>query len=348
MRRTLAISSLLGGSILTVALFFSQAAQAQSWQATVGAQSKDMGLQAMAFLPNEIWIHEGDSITWEVDSDEVHTVTFLIPAKPGQPGPPPVPPTLPQIRPPFQVGCPGFSTAPTSFDGSKCVTTSTLANGQTFTVTFPKAGNFKLVCLVHAYMTGTVHVLDRSLPLPHNQDFYDDEAEKERRDLLSDRDQEGDHDRGNSGSQHSHSHWNEVTSGTGEIVATPGGAQNLAVMRFTEPTKVIHAGETVEWTNADPTTRHTITFGTEPADFRPPSANVKVEEDGTLSATINSPSDSVNSGIIVASLPERTGVAQAAVGVTRFRVQFTHAGVFPYICAIHDNLGMKGEVVVLP
>jgi plastocyanin len=128
----------------------------------------------------------------------------------------------------------------------------------------------------------------------------------------------------------------------------PGGAQNLAVMRFKAATKVIHAGQTVEWTNTDPVTRDTITFGTEPADFMPPSANVTVDDDGARSATINSPSDSVNSGLIVASLHERTGIAQAPLGVTRFRVKFTNPGVYPYICAIHDNLAMKGEVIVLP
>ena len=47
------------------------------WFATVGAQSNDKGHQALAFLPNEIWIHAGDSITWTFDVDEVHTVTFI-------------------------------------------------------------------------------------------------------------------------------------------------------------------------------------------------------------------------------------------------------------------------------
>src|SRR6516165_8514366 len=49
----------------------------QTWFATVGAQSNDKGRQALAFLPNEIWIHAGDSITWQFDADEVHTVTFI-------------------------------------------------------------------------------------------------------------------------------------------------------------------------------------------------------------------------------------------------------------------------------
>jgi hypothetical protein len=33
-------------------------------------------------------------------------------------------------------------------------------NGQTFTVQFPLRGNYKLVCLVHENMTGTVHVME--------------------------------------------------------------------------------------------------------------------------------------------------------------------------------------------
>src|SRR6516165_11188214 len=49
----------------------------QTWHATVGAQSNDKGRQALAFLPNEIWIHAGDFIKWTFDVDEVHTVTFI-------------------------------------------------------------------------------------------------------------------------------------------------------------------------------------------------------------------------------------------------------------------------------
>jgi plastocyanin len=308
-------------------LIIPQAVQAQ-WRATVGAQSNDMGRQALAFLPNEIWIHAGDSITWTFPTDEIHTVSFL---KSGQ------------TRLSRRVGCPGFSPdGSATFDGSTCVTTDVLLKGQTFTVTFPAAGNFKLVCLVHANMTAVVHVLDPSQALPHYQDFYDDEAADERRDLLSDRDHEGDH------RESAHSHGNEVTAGVGEIVATGGGSQTLSVVRFVQPTTVIHAGETAEWTNSDPVTPHTITFGVEPANPIPPSANVTVDADGARHATINSPTDSVHSGFIIAAPQDRIGLAQSPLGVTRFRVTFTHPGVFPYICALHDDLGMKGEVVVLP
>ena len=115
------------------------------WNATIGAQSDDLGRQALAFLPNEIWIHAGESITWTMAANEGHTVTFL---------------TSGQIRPPFTVECPGFSAPSASFDGSACVTSGLLFQRDKFTVVFPVAGNFKLVCLVHADMTGTIHVLD--------------------------------------------------------------------------------------------------------------------------------------------------------------------------------------------
>src|SRR5262249_43071658 len=116
----------------------------------VGAQSRDGGKQALAFLPNELWVHAGDSITWTFVTDEKHTVTFL---KPGPPA---------QIRPSFQVGCPGATPDGSSFDGSACVNSGPLTSGPSYTVSFPKSGNFRLVCLVHVDMTGMVHVLDLS------------------------------------------------------------------------------------------------------------------------------------------------------------------------------------------
>jgi plastocyanin len=298
-------------------------AQAQ-WKATLGAQSHSMGHQALAFLPNELWIHTGDSVTWTSNVDEIHTVSFL---------------TVGQVRLPFQVGCPGFtSTGFGTFDGSTCITTPPLVKGQTFTVNFPVAGNFKLVCLVHQNMTGVVHVVDWSQPLPHEQSFYDLQGAAEGNALLSD-------------DLHNHQAAvrpgrSSVTVGIGEVVANGGGTQTLSVMRFMEPTKVIHAGETVEWTNLDPVTPHTITFGVEPSNPVPP-VNATLDPDGALHGTITSNADSVHSGLIMAAPQDELFLATPPLSVTRFRVTFPHPGVFPYICALHDGLGMKGEVIVL-
>ncbi|MGH9394974.1 MAG: cupredoxin domain-containing protein [Terriglobales bacterium] len=307
------------------------AAQAQ-WHATAGAQSPDQARQALAFLPNEMWIHAGDSVTWTVETGEIHTVTFL---KAGQP------------RPPFPVGCSAVTPSGSAFDGTSCVGTPPMVKGQTFTVTFPQEGNFKLVCLVHEDMTGLIHVLNDGAALPYDQKFYDREAAVQRRALLADRDADathhhGDSDDGGEGAQVTH-----VMVGMGEITATTGGHQALSVMRFDEPVITIHAGDTVEWGNVDPITPHTITFGTEPANPMPPSSNVTVEADGALHAVVASTSDSVHSGFILAEPQERIGLPQALPGTTRFRVTFPVPGVFDYKCALHDNLGMVGRVIVL-
>ena len=258
------------------------------WHATVGAQSPDMGRQALAFLPNEIWIHAGDSITWRWDANDIHTVTFL-------------PATLP--RPDFGVPA-SFTTSPATFDGSTPVISLPLVTPATFTVMFPSTGNFMLVCLVHERMTGAIHVLDKTAPLPHDQDFYDRQAADQRRDLLSDRDgrlEEACHQHGDLGGHRHSIDAHLVTVGVGEISATAGGSQTLSVVRFIDDKITIRAGQTVGWNNHDPVTPHTITFGIEPTtDVVDPSSNVTTDPDGALRATISSPADSVHSGLIVA------------------------------------------------
>ncbi len=294
--------------LLLAVLIVPQVVQAQ-WNASVGAQSNDKGDQALAFLPNEIWIHAGDRITWTFDADEIHTLTFL---------------RADQPRPFFADGCPGFSTDPATYDGSTCVTTPPMVKGQTFTA-------------------AVVHVFDLAETLPHDQAFYDHQAANQRNELLSD------------AHRHAHGHRsqdnspNTVTAGIGAVTAKAGGSNTVSVMRFSNHDIQIHAGQTVEWDNQDPVTPHTITFGTDPVgDPAPPSPDVTVDPDGARHAIIDSTADSTHSGFIVAAPQERLGLPQAPLGVTRFRVTFPNAGTFPYQCALHDELGMVGQVTVTP
>ena len=159
--------------VLCAVVAFSESVLAQTnWRALAGAESPDHAVQVIAFLPNEMWIHANDSITWSFPTPERHTATFLKPAF---------------VRPPFSVGCPGIAPPGAtpdggSFDNSSCVNSGPIADvGATYAVKFPKPGNYRLVCLVHANMTGTIHVLDASLPLPHDQEFYDGEGARQAR-----------------------------------------------------------------------------------------------------------------------------------------------------------------------
>jgi len=224
-----------------------------------------------------------------------------------------------------------------------CVTTPPLVKSQAFSVTFPKTGNDKLVCLVHENMTGVVHVLDAASVLPFDQADYDAQAADAGRDLLADR---GDSD------THLGHHGRMLTpaivAGTGEVTANGGGSMTRSILRFSDEAITIHVGDTVEWTNEDPVTPHTITFGLEPGDPMPPSANVTIDADGARHVTMASTGGSAHSGFIVSAPQERVFLPQAALGATRFRVTFTHAGSYAYICALHDDLGMKGVIIVRP
>ena len=320
-----------------------QGAQAQ-WHASVGAQSVDQARQALAFLPSEIWIHAGDNITWTFNSGDIHTVSFLI---------------VGQVYPfDFTQGCPPITPSGSPFDGSSCVSSAPLVLGQNYQVIFPKAGNYEIVCLVHAEMFGVIHVLDPTLPLPYDQAFYDEQAKEQSRALLEDADRrrhhvEHQHSIGDMFSAKVGSRKTSVTAGVGEIAATPGGQQSFSLVRFINGTVTIHAGDTVEWTNQDPELGHTITFGTEPQDLIDPSCSpdcvVATDPDGALDATITSTQENVHSGLIAALLEDQPGVPQGPVNPpTRFRITFTSPGTYPYICAFHDSLGMDGQVIVLP
>jgi plastocyanin len=220
------------------------------------------------------------------------------------------------------------------------VTSGISANGATYTVKFPNAGNYKLICLIHTNMQGAVHVLPLSDRLPHHQGYYDDVARDEASDLITDGNNPLEELSDFPRSQ------NEVLM-TGTMSATAGGRHYLSIVRFFPGNILVHAGDTVEWINTDPTEPHTVTFGTEPGN---PMAlvNVTTQDDGALHGTIASATDSVSSGFLQAAPEDAVGRPQSPLGRTRLRVTFPHAGTYKYICALHDIDGMIGKVVVLP
>jgi plastocyanin len=353
-------SSVVATTMLILAgLTIPRAGYGAIWNITAGAESADLGRQALAFLPNELWIHAGDSVTWTFASDEPHTVSFL---------------TADQLRPTVPHDGDIITPDGSSFDGSAYVNSGELcrnpalcppAVSNTYTVKFPTVGNFKLSCLAHLYMQGRIHVLAVSALLPYDAAGYEQQATVERADLLSDVSPLPD----------SRVTALRVIAGVGAVASAGGGFQTAAVMRFFPAIITAHVGDTVEWTNLDAVTNHSVTFGTDPMTLRQPApigvvpgVNANLDADGALHANLNSPTDNVHSGALwplpadralngpnpevdPALNPPDLPQYPLPVGVhdfnQRYRVTFTHAGIYDYHCAYHDNLGMVGRVIVL-
>ena len=350
--------------VCLLAVPLSSFAQASSWNVKAGAQSPDclaggtgdakldagcQARQAMAFIPNEIWIHQNDSISWTMATDENHTVTFLNQPPPMYLGVAPYPAA--QQRPSNAVGCAAYGSAispngsaydPAGLVGLQCVHSGAAAAGgalvnygDTYTVRFPVHGNFKFTCLIHASMYGLVHVLDSAAALPYNQAAYNDQAESQQERITSALIPE------------------ELSFGrnrvftVGKIVATGGGWQYGSLFRFVDAkgniiTKksplMVHVGQTVEFSNIDAAEPHTITFGCPTDDATcpvggGPFAFVNVNDggtqpsgtaaDGTRFAVMNAPfhpadegdrslgdKSEINAGFLVAQSQDRaTGVA---------------------------------------
>ena len=296
-----------------------------AWQAGAGTSSRDQAVQVNSFLPRDLTVDVGDTITWSLNSGEFHTVTFLS----GADAPPLI--TFGPTGPEFNPAVVAPSGGPT-YDGTGIANSGLLTLGQKYTLGFSKAGTYQFLCLVHAGMAGVVHVQDAGAAYPKTQAQYDTQAlvggnrltnagrTLEARTLASER---------SSGA-------GTAAVGTGAAIT---GAGSLAVMRFLPGKLVIHAGQSVTWTNRDPETPHTITFGEEPAGgplgaFAPSGAGI----DGPGHATLSSPDETANSGVVGAGLP---------FGTT-FTATFAAPGTYHFICALHDTLGMTGTIVVLP
>ena len=74
--------------LLLLALFVFPLSSFAQWHVNAGGQFPDcqngsasdallasgcQAAQAMAFIPNEIWIHQNDTVTWTLATDEEHT-----------------------------------------------------------------------------------------------------------------------------------------------------------------------------------------------------------------------------------------------------------------------------------
>ena len=214
----------------------------------------------------------------------------------------------------------------------------------TYSVTFPSTGNFKFVCLIHADMTGVVHVVAPSTPLPHTQNFYDRETRRDGERLLADASSLGKEPQQPECRERGQRRGCRNRRGGDERGRVPDGVPDALRAADHRRARGRHGGVDQSRSIDQP---HGDIRRRSPLDPRPASGNVSLTSDG---AQAKRPSrrraDNVNSGFLSPTPQDRANLAQANPGVTRFRVTFTVPGTFNYICAVHDQLGMAGTVIV--
>ena len=282
-----------------------------AWQMMAGGNRRDQALQALDFFPGTITINVGDSVTWTVGGN-AHTITFFGPlTSPLQP-----------ITAPF-----GGST----YDGSVYTSAGMVSSGQTYTLTFTKAGTYPYECLFHPpEMAGVVIVQPKGSPYPHPQGFYTGQGNAEMNSELA-------------AAQGALDQFPYATGGltiaAGISPGLGGSPPNTStVLRFLDAPMLgprngstvvsISAGTTLTWTVQSNNEPHTVTVP--PAGQMPPPNLSPFAP--AFGGTSYDGTKLIHSGPL---FPMQS-----------FSLTFTAPGTFTVFCLFHSAFGMIETVIV--
>jgi len=288
----------------------------RAWTVDAGASRRDGALQGLDFYSSSIVIDEGDSVTWT--SASIHTVSFLTPG-----------------MTPFTA-----STDPaggSTEDGTTFTSSGVLGPGQTYTLTFPKAGRYAYYCLLHApEMIGQVIVQPAGTPYPHPQGYYTGQGNREANADLSAAQSAillFPFERGGS----------TIAAGISPGLSNPPPS-NASVWRFLDTTNLtqtvtIPVNATITWINESNNEPHTVTFPIAGQPLPPLPGDPFTPPMGIVQNGVN-----IYDGTQVTN----SGPFGTAVGFpgNSYSLKFTRPGTYQYFCLFHDDFGMEGTVVV--
>lgn len=304
-----------------------------------------------AFLPAALRVRVGDTVTWNLESDEIHTVSFLS----GQPLPAllvPVPGAEDDLMEAPEVVFPTRAQeAPTEhYDGSAYVNSGLLDKTPddpdailttSFSLTFDKPGLYPYLCQIHPfYMRGVVAVEPATMENLPTQEEIDAQISAERElftGIVAAIEELGQTPR------------SDILADGANLWHVNAGANNVGdgttnSYRFMAQDLTINAGDTVVWASHD---FHTITFTPLPPDpfyveFRPQADGPSLRVLNPLvlvpakPAQLYDPTQYYNSGFIGPGMPD---------GST-WSLTFDQPGTYSYRCAVHGEFGMVGTIVV--
>jgi plastocyanin len=324
----------------------STAITAQTYTVMVGSENTSIGVSLMSFFPQVVKIHVGDTVTWNINSHEIHTVTFLA----GEPLPELlIPSNLVNPPSPLQINpLAAFPVIPNGgqYDGSSYANSGIMSTdpgfATTFSLTFTNEGSFDYVCIVHGQMmSGTIDVVSSDTPVPTPaQEQAQGQAEMK-------------------------ASWIKVPpvlakaraqivppvknpDGTFTRTVTVGyESGNIMVMGFFPNRMTVFPGDTVVWkfsaTNSAP---HTISFFNgnpdQPLAF-PYEGELLINpavlfpSEAVMNGTPLNRTDFFNSGILTP--PDHTSFSLKIGDIS---------GMINYECILHDTSGMDASLFVVP
>jgi plastocyanin len=322
----------------------------QTFTVLVGAENVSRGSGVMAYFPATLHIHVGDTVLWQQNTHEIHTVTFLA----GTPQPLLLVPTPDGFTPPGLMINPlaGFPAAPIDgkYDGTTYANSGVMStdpgNPTQFSLTFTLQGSYPYLCLVHGtMMSGTIVVEDPSVKIPSPA-----VVSKLAHFMLKQQLARANGLFGQAMSQVPPPQHNP--DGTTSYTVLIGWSKNqYDLMGFFPPKLVVRSGDTVTFmlspTNIAP---HTVTFLNGAADIsfvipvpNPPGPPILLVNPDVLNP-INPGQPLTQTGIYSSGLLVPGGPGPTSYSLTIGDMR----GDISYQCLLHDTSGMVGSLKVVP
>jgi plastocyanin len=328
-----------------------QGRKPKTYTVLVGAGDVSVGAHVNAFFPETLRIHVGDTVHWQRNANEIHTVTFLagielpplnVPAPDGAPSP--------LMRNPLIA----FPVAPADgrYDGTTFATSGIFGPDpnifqgvESFDLTFTRRGTYNYVCVVHgAAMPGQIIVVDDDQHVP-SPNQVDKQAQEQIGAALAQVPQ------AIAQAEAEVPPPTENEDGTTTYYVLVGyNAGPLDLVHFFPEELTVHPGDTVEWMfSMEDMAPHTITFlnGNEspddlivwPQDNGPPLLLVNPEVLFPHNADQPLTREGIfNSGILLPDNPP------PSFALTIGDI----SGEEPYQCLLHDSSGMLGTLHIVP
>jgi plastocyanin len=315
------------GVLASLALSPHTGSAAQTLTVSAGAESTGGDVQLNEFAPGEVTINVGDTVTWSLDSTEFHNVIFTSGA---------TPPDFIDAGPDgvfFNPASALPSGGPT-YDGTGLVSSGLLNKGQTYSLTFSKAGTYSYLCNIHPGMTGSVKVGESGQPADTQAAVNSRRSAQINAGLVK--------------------AIPAIVANAGELpseTSTGGIAAGIQsgtfdVLRFLPGRVTINKGDSLTWIWKTEETPHTVTFlGGQPTpEVVIPQPQASGPPRLQLNPAVLAPAGAAidwNGGSFLHS-----GFLAPTPGdpAPEFTVTFNAVGTFEYICLLHE--GMRGTVVV--